>query len=81
MGASYIPPLSQWSHGEYPGATNPDQDDLDLITDASANRARAQFITADGYPYGGATCPQDGADPDAPQPGGVFFERATVSAT
>lgn len=30
MGSSYTRPLSQWSRGEYPGATNP-QDDLGIL--------------------------------------------------
>nr|WP_314845511.1 Ig-like domain-containing protein [uncultured Microbacterium sp.] len=83
MGAAYYVPLSQWSIGDYAGATNA-QDDLATITDRGA--ARAIFVSAsypDGTPY-----PSDApvcADPsqvdlDNIQPGDVIF-AATEAGT
>ncbi|MGH1548148.1 Ig-like domain-containing protein [Leifsonia poae] len=35
MGANYSMPVTQWSHGEYPDANNPGQDDVAIIAAAS----------------------------------------------
>lgn len=39
MGASYSQPLSQWSRGEYPGASNTTQDDLAVIAGGAPLRS------------------------------------------
>ena len=36
MGAAYYQPVSQWSHGEYANAGNPDQDDVAVIAASTA---------------------------------------------
>lgn len=73
MGAAYYVPLSQWSIGDYAGATNT-QDDLATITDRSA--AGAEFVGArlpDGTPYTGEGVCVESGDPQNPQPGNVFY--------
>jgi len=74
MGATFYVPVSQWSNGDYAGATNT-EDDLSLITDRSS--AAPQFVPPaklpDGTPYeGGSVCVVSG-DPGNPMPGDVFY--------
>jgi LPXTG-motif cell wall-anchored protein len=58
MGAAEHSPLTTWSTGDYAGATNPEQDDLAVITDRGAAR---HFLTAitdqSGNPWTGNLCP------------------------
>ncbi|MBX7206710.1 MAG: cadherin domain-containing protein [Verrucomicrobiaceae bacterium] len=39
MGSAYSRAVTQWSHGEYPNASNPTQDDLGIITTVNNNVA------------------------------------------
>lgn len=73
MGTTFDVPVSQWSNGEYAGATET-EDDLAVITD----RSTAQYIfvaayTADGVEYTGSVCPVGGAVGSDPKPGDVFY--------
>ena len=69
MGAVYHAPVSQWSIGDYNGATN-QQDDLAVITDRSAAQYFFMGATLDGEPYlGDYVCALNGADPQNPKPG------------
>ncbi len=69
MGAVYHAPVSQWSIGDYAGATNK-QDDLAVITDRSAASYVFTGATLDGQPYTGkSVCPLGDADPQNPKPG------------
>ena len=74
MGAGYYVPVTQWSAGEYAGATN-DEDDLSIISDRSAASARLMSVTLpNGDPYTGTqVCNPGNADPQNPQPGDVFL--------
>lgn len=81
MGASYVPPLTQWSNGDYAGATN-QQDDVAEITNRGAATAFILGLTyADGSFFaGGLVCGLDGADPASPQIGDRF-EEASAAGT
>lgn len=73
MGATFFVPVTQWSNGDYAGATS-GTDDLATITDRSAaGHLLVGLTTQDGTPYDGPVCGRDGADPLNPQPGDVFF--------
>ena len=73
MGTTFDVPISQWSNGDYAGATNT-EDDLAVITDRStATYAFVGASTPDGQPYTGSVCAVGGADPNNPKPGDVFY--------
>ena len=74
MGAGYYTPVSQWSAGEYAGATNT-QDDLATITDRAAAQQLLLSITLpNGTPYESrAVCAVPPANPSDPQPGDEFY--------
>ncbi|WP_105566725.1 Ig-like domain-containing protein [Microbacterium halophytorum] len=75
MGAPYNNPISQWSDGSYAGASNPEQDDLAVISDRSAAEYLLLSVTTqDGEPYDGNVCYEGDADPSNPKPGDVFYE-------
>ena len=59
MGASYSQPVTQWSAGEYPGATNR-EDDLAVIAAHLAARADDHANTRAGATALGANTPVDG---------------------
>ena len=63
MGASYVAPLSQWSNGDYAGATNT-QDDVAIITDRGAARSLTNWVLihSDGTPYPGPVCSYNGSN-------------------
>lgn len=67
MGAPWSAPLSQWSPGDYAGASNPEQDDLAEITDTDA--VARTFMVFDGEEMWLDAYCTDAADPDDPQPG------------
>ncbi|MBK0418854.1 hypothetical protein JD276_07390 [Leucobacter sp. CSA1] len=72
MGAGYNVPVTQWSIGDYAGATN-GEDDLSVITDRGAAEYFLVSVTLpDGTPYDGPVCPVNGSDPQNPQPGDQF---------
>lgn len=74
MGAGYGVPVTQWSNGDYNGATE-DEDDLSVITDrASAEKFVVALTYADtGEVYeDGSVCGYEGSDPSDPQPGDQF---------
>lgn len=77
MGAPYGVPVSQWSNGDYAGATTT-EDDLSIIADRSA--AASEFLWfeyQDGTIYTSTSICYDqsanGPDPQNPQPGDEFF--------
>ncbi|MGO1855233.1 MAG: zinc-dependent metalloprotease family protein [Microbacteriaceae bacterium] len=74
MGATYDVPISQWSNGDYAGATS-GQDDLATITDRSAGGARfTNWVNADGEFFDGTSgCIPAGVDPEDPQEGDSIF--------
>ncbi|MGO1411328.1 MAG: zinc-dependent metalloprotease family protein [Microbacterium sp.] len=75
MGATYEVPISQWSIGDYAGATA-DQDDLATITDRSAGGESFMGWQNDAGEYfeGGDACLGDpDMDPSDPQPGDSIF--------
>ncbi|RDV45445.1 hypothetical protein DOE76_06315 [Leifsonia sp. ku-ls] len=60
MGAGYYQPVTQWSHGEYPGANNSGQDDVAVIarvaplrTDDHGDSAAAGTLLSAGTPLAG----------------------------
>ena len=72
MGAGYEVPVTQWSNGDYAGATN-DEDDLSVITDRSAAATYFLYLTLpDGTIYDGPVCPFEGSDPSDPKPGDKY---------
>ncbi|MGO3758096.1 MAG: zinc-dependent metalloprotease family protein [Agrococcus casei] len=74
MGAPYGVPVSQWSNGDYNGATNTEDDDVAMITDRDAAASKFATITlADGTPYSGNICWLEDEDPDNPKPGDEYF--------
>lgn len=71
QGAAFEVPVTQWSNGDYAGATNT-EDDLAVMTDRS--QAASHFLyatTADGQVYTGPVCVISG-DPQNPQPGDQY---------
>nr|WP_246221186.1 LPXTG cell wall anchor domain-containing protein [Phytoactinopolyspora mesophila] len=80
MGAPYQVPLGTWSDGAYPGASNPEQDDLAVIVDES-NKLDSVALFLDGQFYTGMYC-TDG-DPNNPQPGDLFvvYDEAAAACT
>lgn len=71
MGAPYYSPLTQWSKGDYAGATRT-EDDLALITDrAAAKYERAAWQRANGDYYYGPYC-TGGSEPTADGDPGVI---------
>ena len=77
MGAPYGVPVSQWSNGDYNGATV-QEDDIAIIADRSAAAsAFLWFEYQDGTIYTQNTICYDqsgnGPDPDNPQPGDEFY--------
>jgi LPXTG-motif cell wall-anchored protein len=80
MGGPYRVPLGTWSDGGYPGASNPDQDDLAMIVDPS-NKLDSVVLYLNGEFWPGMWC-TDG-DPNNPQPGDMFvvYDEATSTCT
>ncbi|SEF16396.1 Ig-like domain-containing protein [Jiangella alba] len=70
MGAPWSTPLSQWSPGDYAGATNT-QDDLAEIT---ADTTLQTFAAFDGDVMWNDIFCTDAADPNNPQPGDSAFK-------
>ncbi|PZF79178.1 Ig-like domain-containing protein, partial [Jiangella anatolica] len=77
MGAPWSTPLSQWSPGDYTGATNAGQDDLAEITAGTTLRTFAVF---DGDVLWTDVFCTDAADPDDPEPGDRAFKPAGPEA-
>lgn len=73
MGAPWSAPLSQWSPGDYAGATNSGQDDLAEIT---ADSTLQTFAVFDGDTLWVDVYCTDASDPDNPQPGDQAFKPA-----
>ncbi len=73
MGAPWSAPLSQWSPGDYAGATNSGQDDLAEIT---ADTTLRTFAVFDGDTLWVDVYCTDASDPDNPQPGNQAFKPA-----
>ncbi|RIQ22273.1 Ig-like domain-containing protein [Jiangella rhizosphaerae] len=73
MGAPWSTPLSQWSPGDYAGATNPGQDDLAEIT---ADATIQTFAVYDGDTMWTDVFCTDAVDPNNPQPGDKAFKPA-----
>ena len=73
MGAPWYTPLSQWSAGDYPGATSPDQDDLAEITNGDAAYSGFVLYNADGSFYAESQYCTDAEDPNNPTPGSNFW--------
>ena len=72
MGSTYAVPVTQWSRGDYAGATNA-QDDLAMITDRSAAATKYLYMTTpDGLRYTGAVCPAPGVSVGNLKPGDVL---------
>lgn len=73
MGGAFEIPLSQWTMGEYAGATST-QDELATIANRSAAGHQLMSVTLpDGTPYEeNAFCVESG-DVNDPQPGDVFY--------
>lgn len=67
MGAPWSAPLSQWSPGDYAGASHPDEDDLAQIT--ATGSVVQTFMVYDGDQMWLDSYCTDAADPDNPQPG------------
>nr|WP_281352336.1 Ig-like domain-containing protein [Phytoactinopolyspora alkaliphila] len=77
MGAPYDVPLSQWSDGGYANATNPDQDDLAVMTDGGAADFFLFLYDQNGDRFTGGVCYyRDGriATDGDPQQGDTFYE-------
>lgn len=75
MGAAYAVPVSQWSAGEYAGATN-DEDDLSVITDRAAGGPILTDVTMpDGSAYDLelGVCTAEGTDIQNPKPGDIWY--------
>lgn len=74
MGATYDVPISQWSIGDYNGATT-GQDDLAIITDRGAGGEEfVGWINADGEMFDGTNaCIPAETDPENPQQGDSIF--------
>ncbi len=72
MGAPWSAPLSQWSNGDYPDATNAEQDDIAEITASEKNTNSVVLRDGDSY-WEGQYC-SDGEDPNNPQPGDTFYK-------
>lgn len=73
MGGSYTTPLSQWSNGDYRGATN-GEDDLSVMTSvADPGYLLSSVTTQDGERYTDGICVRGDADPQNPKPGDVWF--------
>lgn len=72
MGAPWSTPLSQWSPGDYSGATNT-QDDLAEIT---ADTTLQTFAAFDGDVMWNDIFCTDAADPNNPQPGDSAYKPA-----
>lgn len=71
MGSTFYVPVTQWSNGDYAGASNT-QDDLAVITDRSAAGFVYLGATVNGEPFaGGQVCVISG-DPTKPKPGDQF---------
>lgn len=70
MGAPYSVPLTQWSNGDYAGATNT-EDDFAVMTDHAAGINFPVLTTGGGELYTGAYCTS--GDPENPQAGDEFW--------
>jgi LPXTG-motif cell wall-anchored protein len=73
MGAPWSAPLSQWSPGDYAGATRPGEDDLAEIT--ATGTVLQTFMVYDGDQMWVDPYCTDAADPNDPQPGDSVFKQ------
>ncbi|MBB5786573.1 Ig-like domain-containing protein [Jiangella mangrovi] len=72
MGAPWSAPLSQWSPGDYAGASRPGEDDLAEIT--ATGTVLQTFMVYDGDQMWLDSYCTDAEDPDDPQPGDSVFK-------
>ncbi|WP_298328909.1 Ig-like domain-containing protein [Haloactinopolyspora sp.] len=73
MGAPWFTPLSQWSNGDYPGASQPDQDDVAEIANTDATYRQFVLYNSDGSFYLEGMYCTDADDPNNPAPGSNFW--------
>jgi hypothetical protein len=65
MGSADDVAMVRWSNGSYPNATNPTQDDLAVMTDASVNDSHTSYFYRDDHSradLSGGYCGTDGVD-------------------
>ncbi|TDC47004.1 LPXTG cell wall anchor domain-containing protein [Jiangella ureilytica] len=72
MGAPWSAPLSQWSPGDYAGATHSGEDDLAEIT--ATGTVLQTFMVYDGDQMWPDPYCTDADDPDSPQPGDSVYK-------
>lgn len=74
MGEGALTPISQWTRGDYAGATKA-QDDIATSTDRTGRKyVSYDLVTADGESYAGALCPVGDANLADPAMGDRFQE-------
>lgn len=75
MGISDYTPVSQWSDGSYAHATNPDQGDLEVITDRASARTYFTHATLAGVPFDLSTraCVVGPISPEGLQPSNGLY--------
>lgn len=76
MGASYVPPLTQWSNGDYANSTSKQDDMFEIGNRAAASTISLLYRADNGMPFvpsgGELWCEVNGSDLDNPQPGDQF---------